>query len=245
MSPEPEPDIRSQLIRVGLEDPFIRTIAGMGAIATAVGFVVSILGDGTRAAIAVGLSLMFGVVLIILRVLMNNTEGAFVKYLCLASSAIIIGVFLALIIFAVQAITVCWPESYRETLGLKACPVQPSQVRAFTPVAYSGQGISFNPDNKKYLVLVFYRSNRQSDAEQIVGALLSAGYQSEGQDSTLNEVVAPNRSPGLSLIKTSELAQPVVTDVSRITQLAVPASEVTVFPDVVAFARGNIQIDLF
>jgi hypothetical protein len=94
-------------------------------------------------------------------------------------------------------------------------------------------------------VLVFYRSNRQSDAEQIVGALLSAGYQSEGQDSTLNEVVAPNRSPGLSLIKTSELAQPVVTDVSRITQLAVPASEVTVFPDVVAFARGNIQIDLF
>jgi hypothetical protein len=108
-------DINSQLIRIGLKDPFIRAIAGMVAIATAAGFVLSVLGDGTRAAIAVGLSLMFGVVLIVLRVLMNNTEGVFVKWLCLASSAVIVGVFLALIIFAVPAITVCWPESYRET----------------------------------------------------------------------------------------------------------------------------------
>jgi hypothetical protein len=247
MRHSPEPDIRGQFIKIGLEDPFIRAIAGMVAIATAVGFVVSVLGDGTRAVIAVGLSLMFGVVLIVLRVLMNNTEGAFVKWLCLASSAIIIGVFLVLIIFAVPAITVCWPESYRETLGLKACAMQTSQARAFALVAYSGQGISLNPDNKKYLVLVFYRSDRQSDAEHIVGALLSAGYRADARDSALNEVVASNRSPGVSLIKTSELAQPVVDDVSRITQLAIPvrASAVMIFPGVVDFARGNIQIDLF
>ena len=57
----------------------------MVAVATAAGFVLSVLGDGTRAAIAVGLSLMFGVVLVVLRVLMNNTGGLFVKWLCLAS----------------------------------------------------------------------------------------------------------------------------------------------------------------
>ena len=66
-------DIKSELIRIGLKDPFIRAIAGMVAIATAAGFVRS--GDGTRAVIAVGLSLMFGVVLVVLRVLMNNTMG--------------------------------------------------------------------------------------------------------------------------------------------------------------------------
>lgn len=32
-------DIKSELIRIGLKDPFIRAIAGMVAIATAAGFV--------------------------------------------------------------------------------------------------------------------------------------------------------------------------------------------------------------
>ena len=240
-------DINTQLIRIGLKDPFIRAIAGMVAIATAAGFVLSVLGNGTRATIAVGLSLMFGVVLVVLRVLMNNAGGVFVKWLCLAASAVIVCVFLALIIFAVPAITVCWPESYRETLGLKACEMQPSEAKAFAPAAYSGQGISLNPDNKKYLVLVFYRPERLDDAEHIVGALLLAGYQADARASSLNEVMAPDRSPGVSLIKTTPFALPIVADVNRITQLAIPlrASVVTIFPGAAELSKGHIQIDLF
>src|SRR3984893_2386712 len=141
-------DIQGQLIKVGLKDPFIRAITGMVAVATPAGFVLSVLGDGPRAAIAVGLSLMFGVVLVVLRVLMNNTGGAFVKWLCLASSAVIIGVFLALIVFAVPAITVCWPESYRETLGLKTCATAVPQARAFAPAPYANHKIILIPPIK-------------------------------------------------------------------------------------------------
>src|ERR1700736_4501893 len=204
-------DIQGQLIKIGLKDPFIRAITGMVAVATAAGFVLSVLGDGTRAAIAVGLSLMFGVVLVVLRVLMNNTGGVFVKWLCLASSTIIIGVFLALIVFAVPAITVCWPESYRETLGLRACAMPAPQAKAFAPAPYAGQGITLNPANKQYLVLVFYRADRQGDAEHIVGALLSAGYRADGRESSLNEVIAANRSPGATWSRRRNWRNPLST----------------------------------
>jgi hypothetical protein len=85
------------------------------------------------------------------------------------------------------------------------------------------------------------------DAEHIVGALLSAGYRADGRESSLNEVIAANRSPGATLVKTTELAQPVVDDVSRIAQLAIPvrASMVTIFPGIADLSRGNIQIDCF
>jgi hypothetical protein len=65
--------LRNRMIEIGLADPFIRVIVGMVAIATAASFVVSIIGDRTRAVLAVGLSLMFGVVLVVLLVLMCST----------------------------------------------------------------------------------------------------------------------------------------------------------------------------
>src|SRR6516165_4936209 len=115
----------------------------------------------------------------------------------------------------------------------------------FKPVRYNGLAITYNADNQKYLVMVFYRPDRKSDAEHIVGALLSAGYRSDGSQSTLNEVVAPNRNPGTTLIKTTTLARPALDHVSEVVRVAVPveASSVSVFPEDAPLQRGNIQID--
>ncbi|HMF20566.1 MAG TPA: TIR domain-containing protein [Pseudolabrys sp.] len=127
-------------------------------------------------------------------------------------------------------------------------PSPPSTVqKPFTPIPFRGEGISFNPENEKYLVLVFYRPDRIEDAQRIVGALRQAGYRSDGSQSTLEEVIAPDKRSGTSLIKTSTLARPVASDVSKIVRFAIPiqATFVSMFPDDVPLQRGNIQIDLF
>ena len=234
------------MIKVGLADPFIRAIVGVVAVATAAAFAVSVIGDGTRAVIAVGLSLMFGVVLVVLRVLMKNLDSPIVRWLCLIASGVIIAVFLALIVLAVPAITVCWPEMYRETMGLKRCGAP--EPRPFTPVPYAGPEIKFDIANRATQVLVFYRETRQSDAERLVGALRTAGFLSDAVASDLNEVIADNRGPGVSLIKTTAAARPLTPDVLRIAQFAMPVaapSSFTIYPTDAVFSRGAIQVDLF
>jgi hypothetical protein len=110
-----------------------------------------------------------------------------------------------------------------------------------------GTGITHNPDNSKYVVLVFYRLERKQDAERIVGALRSAGYRSDGGESSLDEVIAPDKRPGLTLIRTTALARPIVAEVSKVVGFAIPvkSSSVSLFADDVVLQRGNVQIDLF
>jgi len=119
--------------------------------------------------------------------------------------------------------------------------------KPFTPTPFRGEGISFNPENDKYLVLVFYRPDRLEDAQRIVGALKQAGYRSDGSQSTLDEVIAPDKRPGTSVIKTTTLARPIADDVSKVVRFAIPiqATFVSLLPDDVPLQRGNIQIDLF
>jgi hypothetical protein len=236
----------NEMIKVGLADPFIRAIVGVVAVATAAAFAVSVIGDGTRAVIAVGLSLMFGVVLVVLRVLMKNLDSPIVRWLCLFASGVIIAVFLALIVLAVPAITVCWPAMYRETMGLQPCGGVP-QARAFAPTPYVAPDIKYDPANRATQVLVFYRAARQRDAERLVGALRSAGYASDGVESDLNEVVADNRSPGVSLIKTTGAARSITPEILRISQLVMPdrAPLIGIYPVDTALKRGAIQVDLF
>jgi hypothetical protein len=238
--------IYNEMIKVGLADPFIRVIVGVVAVATAAAFAIAVIGDGTRAVIAVGLSLMFGVVLIVLRVLMKNLDSPFVRALCLFASGVIVSVFLALIILAVPAVTVCWPVRYSEVMGLKACSDM-REARPFTPAPYVGGAIKFDAANSASQVLVFYREARQADAERLVGALRTAGFASDGRASDLNEVVADNRGPGLTLIKSTAAARPLTPEILRIAQLAMPVSapSISVYPQDVALSRGAIQIDLF
>jgi len=78
-----------RLIKVGLQDPFIRGIAGVVVIATAASIAISTLGSGTKAIITIALSLLFGVVLVVLRALMKYADSTFVRIICFGSSAVI------------------------------------------------------------------------------------------------------------------------------------------------------------
>lgn len=240
-----------RLIKVGLQDPFIRGIAGVVVIATAASIAISALGSGTKAIITIALSLLFGVVLVVLRALMKYVDSPFVKIVCFASSAVIVTVFLVFTVLLVPAAVICWPQPYAQLLSLPNCALAAienvTSEKPFTPVAYTGTGITHNPDNNKYLVLVFYRPDRKQDAERIVGALQTAGYRSNAVQSSLDEVIAPDKRPGTTLIKTTALARPIVADVSTVLRYAIPAkaSYISFFPDDAALRQGNIQISLF
>jgi len=236
-----------RLIKVGLQDPFIRGIAGVVVIATVASIAISTLGSGTKAIITIALSLLFGVVLVVLRALMKYADSTFVRLVCFASSAVIVSVFLVFTVLLVPAAVICWPQPYAQLLNLPNCLAAIELEKPFTPVEYTGTGITHNADNDRYLVLVFYRAERKQDAERIVGALRSAGYRSDGSESSLDEIPVPDRHPGLTLVRTTALARPIAGEVSKVVRLAIPvkASSVSVFPDDSAFQRGNIQVDLF
>lgn len=235
-----------RLLDIGLKDPFIRAIVGVVAIATAASFAISALGNGAKAVITLAFCLAFGVVLVVLRTLMKYVDSNFVKIVCFVSSGVIMFVFLVFALLLIPAAVICWPQPYAHLFSLLKCSATMEQA-PFTPVAYRGQGVTLNPDNAKYRILVFYRPKRKADAEFIVGALQSAGYTSNGAESALDEVIAPSRQPGTTLIKTTTRARPVVDDVSRVTKLAIPteAGAVTLFPDDAPLQRGDIQISLF
>jgi hypothetical protein len=240
-----------QLIRVGLQDPFIRGIVGVVVIAVAASFAISALGNGTKAIITLALSLSFGVILLILRTLMKNIDSGFVRMVCFLSSAVIMAVFLIFAVFLVPAAFICWPPGYAVILGLNSCvgsiekPFAPSIEKPFTPVAFSATAVAYNPDNNKYNVLVFYRAERQADAEHVVGALKSAGFQSQWIVGDLNELTAPY--PGATVIRWTAAVQPVVDDISKTLRIAIPvkASTILISPNASSFTRGNIQINLF
>ncbi len=231
-----------ELISVGLQDPFIRGIVGVVAIATAASFAISALGNGTKAVITLALSLSFGVILVILRTLMKNIDSSFVRMICFLSSAVIMAVFLIFAVFLVPAAFICWPPGYANILDLKSCgPIE----KPFKPVAFPASVVAFNPDNNKYKTLVFYRAERQEDAERAVGALTSAGYQSQGIAGDLNELTQPYS--GATVIRWAADAQPIVGDISRLLRIAMPVKWATtsVSPTASSFTRGNIQINLF
>jgi hypothetical protein len=117
--------------------------------------------------------------------------------------------------------------------------------KQFTPVPLPN--VTSNPENAKYVVLVFYRPDRFDDAQHIVGALKSAGYNSDGMQSSLNEVMASDKRPKTSLIKTTTSARPIVDDVLKLVKAAIPMNKdfVSIFPDDAPLQRGSIQISLF
>lgn len=234
----------NRLISVGLRDPFVSAIAGMVVIAVAASYAISALGSATKAIITLALSLAFGVVLVVLRTLLKYVDSTFVKIVCFGASAIIMVIFLTFAVLLIPAATICWPEPYAELLSLPNCGTTIAQ-KPFAPIALPS--ITFNSQNAKYVVFVFYRLERQTDAEHIVGALRSAGYKSDGIQSSLNEVLAQDKRPGTTLIKTSGFARPIIDDVSRVVRTAIPvrAIFVSVFPEDVSFQRGHVQISLF
>src|SRR5204863_3176070 len=139
-----------RLIKVGLQDPFIRGIAGVVVIATAASIAISTLGSGTKAIITIALSLLFGVVLVILRALMKYADSTFVRMVCFASSAVIVTVFLVFTVLLVPAAVICWPQPYAQLLNLPNCLASIEQAtieKPFTPVEYTGTGITHNADN--------------------------------------------------------------------------------------------------
>jgi len=85
---------KAGMVRIGLRDPFIQGIAGVVTIATAVSIAINTLGDGKNTIIAVALALIFGVILIVFRVLILNIDNTVVPWLCIFSSVTLTGVFL-------------------------------------------------------------------------------------------------------------------------------------------------------
>jgi hypothetical protein len=235
-----------RLIDIGLKDPFIRGVVGVVVVAAAASIAISTLGSGAKAVITLALCLSFGVVLIVLRALMRYADSPFVKFVCFAFSGAIMFVLLVFALLLIPAAVVCWPQPYAQLISLPNCAAQ-VESKPFTPVPFTGTGVSFNSENNKYVVRVFYRLGRKEDAERIVGALLSAGYQSGGAASTLDEVITPNRNPDTTLIKTTTQARPAVDAVSRIVRIAIPvkAGAVSTFPEDSALKSGDIQVLLF
>lgn len=238
---------QQMLINVGLRDPFVRVIAGMAAIAFAASYAISALGSGTKAIITLALCLGFGVVLVVLRTLMKYVDSPFVKIVCFASSAVIMLVFLVFAVLLVPAAVICWPHPYADLLSLPNCAMVAIKQVPFKPVPFTGTAITLDPDKSKYLVVVLFRPDRRSDAEHVVGALQSAGYQSTGVESNLDEVFAPDKRRDSSLIKTSALARPTVDDVAKVVRFAVPskADFVSLFQTDVTLHKGDVQVDLF
>src|SRR5262249_47450391 len=123
---------------------------------------------------------------------------------------------------------------------------RPSETdRPFTPIALADA--VFNAGNAKYSVLVFDRPQRQEDAERIVGAFRSYGYtKSDGVTSPLDEVVAPDKRPGTTLIKTNADARGIRDDLLNVvnraivTSVATNKAYVSMFPDEVALKRGDV-----
>ena len=232
-----------------MKDPFIRGIVGLVVVAAAASFAISTLGSGTKAIITLALSLSFGVILVILRAIMNNIDNNFVRMICFASAGVIMSVFLIFAVFLIPAAFICWPSGYAQILGLTNCAIaisSPSSTR-FTPTPYAGPGILPSPDNGKYTVLVFYVPGRQGDAERIVGAMLQAGYKSDGGESDLNEVIVPDRRPGTIVIRTTSFARPIVDEVSRVVRLVLPiqASHMSALPEDFLLQRAHLQVLLF
>jgi hypothetical protein len=131
-------------------------------------------------------------------------------------------------------------------MHLSNCSAQPLKKRPFTPVDFTGKGVTFNAANANYQVLVFYRADRQEDAEYIVGALKTAGYKSDGSQSTLDEVLTPDRNQGTTVIKTTARGRLVLDGVRQFIDIARPvAASPLIFPGDAPLQRGDIQIDLF
>jgi hypothetical protein len=232
-----------RLVSIGLKDPFIRQIAGVAALAVTATFVILVLGTGVNAILTLSLLLSFGVVLVILRTLMNNMDSSFVKTACFIASTIIMGIFLIFGVLLVPAATICYPPDFAIMLGLNSCKVGAAPVAdKFEPVAFPM--IHFDPANGGRRVKVIYRSERLSDAERIVGALRSAGYQSDGVNSTLLELTPP--FPGATVLKWNSSAQATLPDVSELVRTAIPVKALTlsVSPSASSF-NDDLQIDLF
>jgi hypothetical protein len=244
---KPSHTLYERLIDVGLKDPFIRGVVGIVVIAAAASMAISALGSGVKAVITLALCLSFGVVLIILRALMRYADSAFVKFVCFAFSGVIMFVLLVFALLLIPAAVVCWPQPYAELISLPNCAATVAEEKPFTPLAFTGNGISFKADNAKYLVRVFYRPARKEDAEHVVGALLSAGYKSDGAASSLDEVITPNRNADTTLVKTSTQARPAIDDVSRIVKIAIPvkAAAVSLFSDDAPLRNSDLQVLLF
>jgi hypothetical protein len=253
-----EKSLYKKLIDIALQDPFVQLIAGLIVVAFVASSAVAALGSGPKAIIGLALTVTGGLVLFVIRtVVVKYPDSPFVKIVAFISASVIIGVFLIFVLLLVPAATICWPEPYREMLSLPACAVSreitpkndatPKNGDIFElPDSTRLPSVLYNPENSNYTVLIFYRSPRIRDAENIVGTLLKAGYKSNASESDLNEVRADDKRPGSSLIKSTAMARPIVDDVHRIVKLAIPlkADFIKDSPDELRAIR-DVQVILF
>ena len=70
-------------------------------------------------------------------------------------------VLLVFALLLIPAAVVCWPQPYAQLISLPNCSGTVIESKPFTPVPFPRGTISFNPDNAKYAVRVFYRSGPQ------------------------------------------------------------------------------------
>ena len=131
-------------------------------------------------------------------------------------------------------------------MHLSICSPTAPKDRPFTPVDFTAKNVTFKSANADYQVLVFYRPDRQADAEYVVGALKTAGYKSDASQSTLDEVLTPSRNPGATLIKVTTRGRLILDAVQQLVTMARPvAASPLIFSGDAPLQRGDIQISLF
>jgi hypothetical protein len=245
--PEKSGGLYQQLIAMGLADPFIKLVVGIVAIGAAVGFVLTEFGGGLKAIIAIGFGIGAGVILLILRALVKDTESNFVRIMGYAASLAITAVFSILVLAVIPVVLTCKPLAYANLLGLCVPPPAPANTPGFTPIQFTGTG-TINQTNANYHILVFYRAPRQTDAEKVAGALLWAKFNSSAIDWRNDDLSELGALSNVVLIRTSSHGQAVADNITHLVQSAiapVDPNTVSISATDLVLNNGDVQVDLF
>ncbi|MGB6543014.1 MAG: hypothetical protein WBF03_19320 [Xanthobacteraceae bacterium] len=234
-----------RFIEIGLRDPFAQLVIGVVAIGAAVALVISQFGGGLRAVIAIGSGIGAGVILLILRSLVKDSESNFVRFMGYATSLAITAVFTILVLAVIPAVLTCKPQVYANLLGLCAPTPGPAST-AFAPIPFSGTGTP-EPAAPNYRVLIFYRTARQTDAEKVAGALQWGKFDSGPADWRNDDLNELGPQTGIVLVRASDRGGTVAEAVANLVRSAIfPASATTVtVNNNLHLINGDVQVDLF
>jgi hypothetical protein len=157
----------------------------------------------------------------------------------IASTAAIFGILAMFIILLIPAATVCWPREYAMALGMCSYP----ELRTFTPIM--APWVTYNGENNNRQAFVFYRPHRLADAERIVGALRSAGYEADGIQSDLSEMTPPHSDA--TVLRYTSKEQSSAGNVLSLIRIAIPGrtSSISVSSGPSSLTRGDFMIVLF
>jgi hypothetical protein len=241
---QPSDNLYRRFVDIGLRDPFVQLVVGVVAIGAAVSFVMSEFGGGLKAIIAIASGIGAGVILLILRALVKDSESNFVRFMGYAASAAITSVFAILVLALIPAVLTCKPQAYANLLGL--CSTSGPTLTAFVPIPFSASEAP-DPASPNFRVLIFYRTARQTDAEKVAGALQWAKFNSGPADWRNDDLSELGAQTGIVLVRASSRGGSVAEAIANLIRSSIyPISATTVMVNNnIPLSNGDVQVDLF